>query len=179
MERVRTSASRAVRKPTCAPRTSLLEPAQERALQVPVLPQAACRKRSGLEERMRAVLLNFRTVYSRGGHAKRKGLRENRVRVPQGGRTSITFLTRSMSFARSSPWMMCMSSTGSTLSSTCVMSGSSKVRRTWKIPSTAEMFDRNAFPRPSPCAAPLQTHPTSQGDTTQRHSRCEDSTEAC
>lgn len=57
----------------------------------------------------------------------------------------------------SHPWMISRSATGSTLSSTCTTSGSSKALQTWNIPSTAAMLDRKAFPRPSPSAAPLQS----------------------
>lgn len=59
-----------------------------------------------------------------------------------------------MSLIRSSLVMISRSCTGSIRSSTCVMSGSSKVRHTWKIPSTAAMCDKKALPRPSPSAAP-------------------------
>ena len=40
--------------------------------------------------------------------------------------------------------------TGSTESSTCTISSFSKARTRWKIPSTAAMCDRKAFPSPAP-----------------------------
>ena len=61
------------------------------------------------------------------------------------------------------PWMISRSATGSTLSSTCTTSGSSKALQTWKMPSTAAMLDKKALPRPSPSAAPLQGHDARQG----------------
>ena len=61
------------------------------------------------------------------------------------------------------PWMTSRSATGSTRSSTCTTSGSSKALQTWKMPSTAAMLDKKALPRPSPSAAPLQGHDTRQG----------------
>eukprot|EP00982_Pelagococcus_subviridis_P013538 31262-Pelagococcus_subviridis.AAC.2 len=50
---------------------------------------------------------------------------------------------------------MSMSPTGSTRSSTWITSGSSNARITWRMPSTALMWLRNAFPRPAPVLAPL------------------------
>mmetsp|Transcript_14098 Transcript_14098/g.34765 ORF Transcript_14098/g.34765 Transcript_14098/m.34765 type:complete len:215 (-) Transcript_14098:9-653(-) len=75
---------------------------------------------------------------------------------------SITPLMRSMSLSRSSEWMISRSATGSTRSSTWITSASSNALHTWKMPSTEEMCDRNALPRPSPLDAPLTRPAMSQ-----------------
>mmetsp|Transcript_27070 Transcript_27070/g.80288 ORF Transcript_27070/g.80288 Transcript_27070/m.80288 type:complete len:214 (+) Transcript_27070:708-1349(+) len=67
---------------------------------------------------------------------------------------SIAFFTFSRSLRRSSLWMISRSATGSTRSSTWMTSASSKPRHTWKMPSTAEMWERKLLPRPSPDDAP-------------------------
>ena len=41
------------------------------------------------------------------------------------------------------------------LPSTCVTAFLGNSRHTWKIPSTADMFDKNSFPSPAPSDAPL------------------------
>ena len=50
--------------------------------------------------------------------------------------------------------MVEMSSSGSTLPSTWVTSGSLNTRVTWQIASASRMWDRNALPIPSPWLAP-------------------------
>ena len=50
--------------------------------------------------------------------------------------------------------MVEMSSSGSTLPSTCVTSGSTNTRVTWQIASASRMWERNALPIPSPWLAP-------------------------
>ena len=66
---------------------------------------------------------------------------------------------RAGSQTRPHPWMISRSATGSTRSSTCTTSGSSKALHTWKMPSTPEMWLRKLFPSPSPAAAPLHALP--------------------
>ena len=68
---------------------------------------------------------------------------------------SIFFCIISMSFCLSSDVIIFKSSTGSTRSSTCTTSLSSKQRHTWRIPSTARIFDKNALPSPAPWLAPF------------------------
>mmetsp|Transcript_31373 Transcript_31373/g.78936 ORF Transcript_31373/g.78936 Transcript_31373/m.78936 type:complete len:273 (-) Transcript_31373:186-1004(-) len=70
-------------------------------------------------------------------------------------RSAFRRATASRSLALSSFVMISMSPIGSTLSSTWMMSASSNALRTWMMPSMARMCDRNALPRPAPCAAPL------------------------
>merc|ERR1719386_181367 len=60
----------------------------------------------------------------------------------------------SMSFNRNSSVITRMSAHGSTLSDEWTMSSSSNARITWIMPSTALMWERKAFPRPSPLCAP-------------------------
>ena len=50
--------------------------------------------------------------------------------------------------------MISMSRTGLTSPSTWVMSALSNARSIMKIASTARMWDKKAFPRPAPSAAP-------------------------
>ena len=51
--------------------------------------------------------------------------------------------------------MVSISLAGLTLPSTCVISSFSKQRTTWMIASTSLICDKNLFPNPSPCDAPL------------------------
>ena len=68
---------------------------------------------------------------------------------------SRCFPKNSASFKRSSSTIMSKSRMGLTSPSTCKTSSSLKARTTWKIPSTALMWERKAFPKPKPSAAPL------------------------
>ena len=67
---------------------------------------------------------------------------------------SRMFSTTCMSASMSSVSMVPMSRIGSTEPSTCMMSGSSKQRTTWRTASTSRMWLRNLLPRPSPSLAP-------------------------
>jgi len=73
-------------------------------------------------------------------------------------RSSILFPTYSKSLRHNSSEIIFISLTGSTLNSVWTISGSSKALTTWKIPSVDEMWDKKAFPSPSPFAAP-ETNP--------------------
>ncbi|KAF9017456.1 hypothetical protein BDZ89DRAFT_1045089 [Hymenopellis radicata] len=59
-----------------------------------------------------------------------------------------------MSLSGRSVWMMLISRVGFTSLSKWETSTSLKAQTTWKIPSTARTWDKNAFPRPPPVDAP-------------------------
>lgn len=64
--------------------------------------------------------------------------------------SSAFFSINSISFNNNSSLIICMSLTGSTSFSVWVTSGSSKALTTWKIASHSLIWDKNAFPNPSP-----------------------------
>lgn len=67
---------------------------------------------------------------------------------------SRAFSTNSISLIRSSSLIMSRSRTGLTSPSTWIISASSKQRTTWKIASTALIWERKALPSPAPVDAP-------------------------